>query len=127
MGLTDDKKADLWMQHSHMMWRTVYVSPLIGITIFAGWHTMLEKQNDILANTILVTGIAIMIVQWAIIRRMAQYTMSLFKEVEDQLEEVPPPVFGLTGSRVAKGVPVIIAILFGLLLYFGGITAPISN
>ena len=127
MSLSDDKIADLWMQHSNQMWRAVYASPLVGIAIVAGWHAMLEKQNEILANATLVSGIAIMIVQWAIISRMAQFTTALLKKIGNQLPDITPPPLGLTGNRVAKSVPVIIAILFGLLFIFGDVTALISN
>lgn len=108
--------VDLWKKQSELFWRTVYSVPFIGIAIFAGWYGLETQEQQTLSQYLLVAGILIMLVQMAILYRMAQYLNAFRNAADTLIPSVSPAFLGLTGYRIGVAVPVILIALFSLML-----------
>ncbi len=117
--VSKEKLVDAWLQQSALMWRSVYSVPVVAIAVFAGWYALDQKSQLLLSIAVLLSGVLIMLIQWAIIRRMAEYLNALRDAVDDGLPSTPKPILGLAGYRIASSIPLI---LTGLFLIMIGVT-----
>lgn len=108
--------VDLWKKQSELFWRTVYSVPFIGIAIFAGWYGLESKGQLNLSQYLLIAGILIMLVQMAILYRMAQYLNAFRDAAGTLIPSVPPAFLKLTGYRIGVAIPAILIVLFSLML-----------
>ena len=116
LNTSKDKIIDVWMMQSAMMWRTVYTTPFVGIAIFAGWYSVRRAGEPVLAQTILLLGVVMMLIQFAILYRMSQYLNALRQEIGGAFPTMPKPKSGLYGYRIVRAIPLLLTVLFILLL-----------
>ncbi len=113
--LSKDKLAYLWVEHSNKMWRTVYATPIVAVPVVAGWFALYSDGNSTFAFLTAFLGMLLMIAQWAIITRMAQFDGAFFKTLEADLPNFGAPVLRQSGKLLAQSVPVILLLIFLLL------------
>lgn len=102
---------ELWKKQSELFWRTVYSVPVVGIAIFAGWYALQGKHQTDLSHYLIYAGIAIMLLQTVILRRMAQYLNAFRRAAGDLIPDVPNALLGLSGYRLGTLVPIILIVL----------------
>ena len=109
--------VELWTQQSSLFWQTVYRVPIFATAIFVGWYVLHSNEQEVLAVLLLCLGIFTMIVQVAILARMAQY-LNVFRDAAGHLiPHVKSPKYRLlTGFRLGIAVPLSIAVFFALLV-----------
>lgn len=117
--VSDEKLVDVWMAHSNQMWRTVYSIPVMAVTIFVGWYSMFSQGFLFFSQAVLIVGIFIMAVQWAIIHRMAQYLIALRQAIGDALPTPPKPAVNLLGSQIAVAIPALMIAFFSVMFVVG--------
>lgn len=113
--LSKEKLADIWVEHSNKMWRTVYATPIVAVPVIAGWFALLSEGEATLAFLTAFLGMLLMFVQWAIITRMAQFDGALLGALEVDLPDFGAPVLGLNGRLLAQSVPLLLLTIFFLL------------
>lgn len=123
--LEKEKLADLWVEHSNKMWRTVYATPVIAVAVIAGWYGLLSKSEEStylqavgLPLLVLLVGIIVLFVHWAVISRMAQFDAALFRAVENDLPNIGRPALGISGRWLAQLVPLLMIAVLVLLFVF---------
>lgn len=116
--LSRDKIADIWTEHSNKMWRAVYATPIFATAIFVAWYALLKERQPELAALSLFFGIAVLVLHWIIIRRMAQFDRALYQILKDDLPDFGPPLFGLRGKDLAQAVPLFLTLILLLLAVY---------
>lgn len=113
--LSKDKLAYLWVEHSNKMWRTVYATPIVSVPVIAGWFALHSEGEATFAFLTAFLGMLLMIVQWAIITRMAQFDGAFLSILEAALPDFGAPILRLNGKLLAQSVPLILLLIFFLL------------
>lgn len=103
--LSRDRIADIRTEQSNKMWRAAHATPIFATAIFVAWYALLKERQPKLAAVSLFFGIAVLVLHWIVIRRMAQFDRALFQVLRDDLPDFGPPPFGLRGKDLAQAVP----------------------
>lgn len=113
--ISDEKIADLWISLSEEMWRSVYITPVVGGGVAVAWFTLIQQRLEVLAAVVAALGIVMMVVQFFIIWRLSDYTRSMRHQISGKLPVVPPPPWRINGTTLARAVPTLFGMTFAVM------------
>ena len=116
MAVSKDKLVDVWMNQSDLMWRAIFLTPLLAVSIVVAWYTAFSNNEVFLERITLITGIIILMIQYLVIRRMAQYLDAYKILLKEDFAIVGRPLFGLNGSLLARLIPALVSVALLILL-----------
>jgi hypothetical protein len=104
-----EEAVKFWLEQSKLMWSRVQTASVIEAAALAGWYKLLRDNQLGTALVVLVLGAGLLVVVGLLMYRDSQYMVACERVAGDQMPQPSPPLFGLSGRRIAVGSPLLLA------------------
>jgi len=103
--------VDLWIGHSHFLWEQLRTASFIEAGVLTGWYHLHADSASSLSNLLLIVGSVLLLLHALTLYRHFQYLSAFQQAAGNAIPKAPPPLFGLRGSHLAIGTPLLLATL----------------
>jgi hypothetical protein len=101
----------LWIGHSHFLWEQLRTASFIEAGVLTGWYHLHTDSASSLSNLLLIVGSVLLLLHALTLYRHFQYLSAFQQAAGTAIPKAPPPLFGLRGSHLAIGTPLLLATL----------------